>query len=194
MARGKTRGKTRGKRGQRGEGGAVSGLHLLRHAKAAPLGEGTDRERPLEPKGRRGAQAIAGWIAERRLSPELVLCSSALRTRQTLDIVAPAFARPPQILLEDGLYLATARQLLARLRQIPAEVASVMVIGHNPGLQELAGILSDVAAGPLPARIAAGFPTAALAGYEVAVPWSALDRRRAHLVAFVTPKELRGGD
>jgi phosphohistidine phosphatase len=174
--------------------GAVSGLYLLRHAKAAPPGDGTDRERPLEQKGRRGAQAMAGWIAEHRLAIELVLCSPSLRTRQTLDIVAQAFARPPQILLEEGLYLATARQLLARLKHIPAGVASAMVIGHNPGFQELAGILSDVATGPLPARIAAGFPTAALARYEVAVPWSALDRRRAHLVAFVTPKELLRGE
>jgi phosphohistidine phosphatase len=174
--------------------GAVSSLYLLRHAKAAPQGDGSDRERPLEQKGRRGAQAIAGWIVEHRLSPELVLCSPSLRTRQTLDIVAPAFARPPQILLEDGLYLATARQLLARIKKIPADVASAMVIGHNPGFQELAALLSDVATGPLPTRIAAGFPTAALAGYEVALPWSGLDRRRAHLVTFVTPKELLRGE
>lgn len=174
--------------------GAVSGLYLLRHAKAVPQGDGSDRERPLEQKGRRAAQAIAGWIAEHRLSPELVLCSPSLRTRQTLDIVAPAFARPPQILLEDGLYLATPRQLMARLRQIPAGVKSAMVIGHNPGFQELAGVLSDVATGPLPTRVAAGFPTAALAGYEVAVPWSTLERRRAHLVIFVTPKELLRGE
>src|SRR5579863_6932821 len=104
--------------------GAVSGLYLLRHAKAVPQGEGPDRERPLEQKGRRATQAIAGWIAEHRLSPELVLCSPSLRTRQTLDIVAPAFARPPEILLEDELYLATARQLIARLRKIPAGVKS----------------------------------------------------------------------
>jgi phosphohistidine phosphatase len=173
--------------------GAVSSLYLLRHAKAVPQSEGTDRERALEQKGRRGAQAVAAWIAEHRLSPELVLCSPSLRTRQTLDIVAPAFAHPPQILFEDGLYLATTRQLMVRLKQIPAGVKSAMVIGHNPGFQELASILSDVATGPLPTRIAAGFPTGALAGYDIAVPWSALDRRRAHLVTFVTPKEqLRG--
>jgi phosphohistidine phosphatase len=157
------------------------------------LTEGSDRERPLEQKGRRGAQAIAGWIAERRLSPELVLCSPSLRTRQTLDIVAAAFAQAPQILLEEALYLASTRQLLARLRLIPAEIASAMVIGHNPGLQELAGILSDVTTGPLAARVAAGFPTAALAGYEVAVSWATLDRRRARLVSLVTPKELLRG-
>jgi phosphohistidine phosphatase len=178
--------------GKRGKG-AVSELFLLRHAKAVPPGDGADRERPLEQRGRRAAQAVAAWIAEHRLAPELVLCSTSLRTRQTLDIVALAFARLPQIVIEDGLYLATARQLLARLRQVPASVASVMVVGHNPGLQELANILSDVAAGPLPTRIAASFPTAALARYEVAVAWAAVDRRRARLNAFITPKELLRG-
>ena len=97
----------------------VSELHLLRHAKATPQGEGTDRDRPLEQRGRRAAQALAAWAAEHRFSPMLVLCSPSLRTRQTLDILAPAFARPPQILLEDAIYLATARQLVARLRQVP---------------------------------------------------------------------------
>ncbi len=171
----------------------VSELHLLRHAKATPQGEGTDRERPLEQRGRRAAQAVAAWAAEHRLAPALVLCSPALRTRQTLDIIAPAFARPPQILIEDALYLATARQLVARLRQVPASAASVMIVGHNPGLHELATLLSDVSGGPLMARLAAGLPTAALASYEVAVPWSGLDRRLGSLARLVTPKDLMKG-
>src|SRR5260370_24589571 len=91
----------------------VSELHLLRHAKATPQGDGTDRERPLEQRGRRAAQAVAAWAAEHRLPPTLVLCSPALRTRQTLDIIAPPFAPPPQILLQDPLYLATRPHLLA---------------------------------------------------------------------------------
>jgi phosphohistidine phosphatase len=171
----------------------VSALHLLRHAKAAPQGEGTDRERPLEQRGRRAAQALAAWAEKRRLAPALVLCSPAVRTRQTLDIVAPAFARPPQILFEDALYLATAAQLMTRLRVVPAGTASVMIVGHNPGLHELATILSDVSSGPLMARLAAGLPTAALASYEIAVPWPALDRQGARFAGLVTPKELAKG-
>jgi phosphohistidine phosphatase len=171
----------------------VSELHLLRHAKAAPQGEGTDRERPLEQRGRRAAQALAAWASEHKLAPALVLCSPAVRTRQTLDIVAPAFARPPQILFEDALYLATAAQLIARLRQISANINCVMLVGHNPGLQELAALLSDVSGGPLMARLAAGLPTAALASYQVAVPWSALDRRLARFAALLTPKDLSRG-
>ncbi|HJT06052.1 MAG TPA: histidine phosphatase family protein, partial [Stellaceae bacterium] len=108
-------------------------------------------------------------------------------------IITPALVRPPQILFEDALYLATAGQLLARLRQVAASTACVMVVGHNPGLHELAAVLSDVTGGPLMARLAAGLPTAAMASYEVAVPWSALDRRGARFAALLTPKDLSRG-
>lgn len=75
----------------------MSELYLLRHAKAVPQeAGGSDRDRPLEQRGRHAAQAVARWIEEQRISPDLVLCSPSLRTRQTLDIVAPAFARPPE--------------------------------------------------------------------------------------------------
>lgn len=172
----------------------MSELHLLRHAKAVPQEEGgPDRERALEKRGRRGAQAIAQWIEQHRLAPELVLCSPSLRTRQTLDIVAPAFARPPKILLEEGIYLASARQLLARLRQVPKAAESVMVVGHNPGLQELAVLLAEVTNGPAASRLAEGFPTGALVSFELAVAWAALDRRSARITAFVSPKELMRG-
>lgn len=171
----------------------MSEIHLLRHAKAAPPDDRGDRERPLEQRGRRAAQAIATWVAEHRLTPDIVLCSPSVRTRQTLDIVASAFLRPPQILLEDGLYLAPARQLLARLRQLPASTASVMIVGHNPGFHELANNLSDVAVGPLSSRVATGFPTGALASYEIGVTWPAIDYHMGRLIAFVTPKEIIRG-
>jgi phosphohistidine phosphatase len=170
----------------------MSELHLLRHAKAVAQEEGGgDCNRPLEQRGRHAAQALGHWIAEHGLCPALILCSPALRTRQTLDIVAPFFPRPPQLLIEDELYLAGARQLLARLRGVPANTAGVMLIGHNPGFHELAIHLSEVGTGPLIARLA-GFPTGAMASYAVAVPWSSLDRRRARLTAVVLPKELTG--
>ena len=93
----------------------MSELYLLRHAKAVPPEEdGPDRDRPLEQRGRRAAQVVARWIAEQRLAPTLVLCSPSLRTRQTLDIVASSFPLPPQILIEDGLYLATSRRSSSR--------------------------------------------------------------------------------
>ena len=168
----------------------MSELYLLRHAKAASQAEGgPDRDRPLEQRGRRAAQAVAGWVAEHRIAPELVLCSPSLRTRQTLDIVALAFPRPPEILIEEELYLASARRLLTRLRQVPGDISGVMLVGHNPGFYEMSYMLSEVSSGPLLARLA-GFPTGALARYEVGVGWSRLDRRCARLIAAALPKEL----
>src|SRR5260221_14090554 len=108
--------------------GTVSELHLLRHAKATPQGDGTDRERPLEQRGRRAAQAVAAWAAEHRLAPTLALCSPALRPRQTLDIIAPPFARPPQTLIHEAPYLAPARQLLARPPPGPASPPGVLLL------------------------------------------------------------------
>jgi phosphohistidine phosphatase len=171
----------------------MSELYLLRHAKAVPAEEGSaDRERPLEQRGRRAAQAIAQWVEERRLGPELVLCSPSLRTRQTLDIIAPAFPSPPQILIEESLYLSGARQLLGRLRRLPAATQSVMLVGHNPGFHDLAQYLSEVASGALMARLG-GFPTGAVAAFQVDVPWSAIERKQAKLTAVAAPKELMRG-
>ncbi len=171
----------------------MSELYLLRHGKAVPQEEGgPDRERPLEQRGRRQAQAVSRWIGEQRLAPELVLCSPSLRTRQTLDIVAAAFPRPPQILLEEGLYLASAGQLLARLNHLPAEMARVMLVGHNPGFHELALYLSEVAGGPLVARLG-GFPTGALAVFQIEIAWARLERKQGRLTALASPKELMRG-
>ncbi len=166
---------------------------LLRHATAVAQDPGGDRERPLDQAGRRDCEALAEWIAARGLALDLVLCSASRRTRQTLDIIAPSFARAAEILIEDELYLAPAQRLLARLRRLPEDKTSAMLIGHNPGLQELANGLSDLASGPLAARLAGGFPAAALARYAVEVSWAALDRRRARLVAFITPREIARG-
>jgi phosphohistidine phosphatase len=170
--------------------GIMSKLHLLRHAKAVPQEEeGADRGRPLEKRGRKAAEAMAEWVAEHRPAPTLVLCSPSLRTRQTLDIIAPSFKRPPEIQFEDGLYLASARQLLTRLHRVPEDEKEVMLVGHNPGFHDLAIFLSDVASGSLVTRLG-NFPTGALASFRVEVPWAELDRRRAELIEVVLPKAL----
>lgn len=168
----------------------MSELYLLRHAKAVPQeAGGSDRDRPLEQRGRHAAQAVARWIEEQRISPDLVLCSPSLRTRQTLDLIAPAFARPPEIRIENAIYLAGARELLDRAHRLPEGVATVMMVGHNPGFHELSINLSDVATGPLIARLA-GFPTGALARFTIETGWAALARHHARLTAVVLPKEL----
>jgi phosphohistidine phosphatase len=165
-------------------------VHLLRHAKSSWADPGqADRERPLTPRGRRAARRLAVHLRESGADPDLVLCSPAARTMQTLELVRPGLAGRPEVLVEDGLYGASARELLARLRRLPDEVRAVLVVGHNPGLQELAVLLSRE--GELRARARDRFPTAALATLALRGDrWEALDEAGADLIAYVTPRAL----
>jgi phosphohistidine phosphatase len=151
----------------------VSRLYLLRHAKSS-WDDPTlaDHDRPLAARGRKAAKAIGAYLREHDIEPELVLCSSAARTRETLERVGLTGR------IEDALYGAGASALLARLHEVPDEVASVMLIGHNPGMQQLAFDL---------AGLDDKFPTAALATLACD-GWS--DLQRAELVDYVKPKDL----
>jgi phosphohistidine phosphatase len=174
---------------RRGDGD-VHTVYLLRHAKSDWSDQTLpDHARPLAPRGRRDAKRIANHLRRHEIEPTLVLCSSAERTRRTLDLVRPALgAAPAQI--EDELYAAASLQLLERLRALPEQSASVLVIGHNPGLQELALVLAT------PSRtrglLEAKFPTAALATLSVPhATWAQLAAGDAELTGFVIPKQLR---
>ncbi len=165
-------------------------LLLLRHAKAVQADDGmADRDRPLADKGARQMRQLAAWAEERRIRPELVLCSSAARTRQTLALIAGKL-KDPETVFEDGIYLADAKSLLSRLRKVPGACASVLVVGHNPGLHELAVLLLHSGAGALARRLKDSMPTGALAVFELDGAWAALGPGAARLVEFVTPKEL----
>ncbi|HYX76555.1 MAG TPA: histidine phosphatase family protein [Gaiellaceae bacterium] len=164
-------------------------LYLLRHAKSSWADPGlADRERPLAPRGRRDAKRIAKHLRQLGVAPELVLCSPAVRTRETLELVRPALAAST-VALEEDLYGASSDRLLARLRRVPGAVASVMLVGHNPGLHQLA--LSLASAGNELGRLEAKFPTAALATLQIPKPWSRLEPGDATLSAFVVPKQLK---
>jgi phosphohistidine phosphatase len=164
-------------------------LYVLRHAKSSWADEGLpDRERPLAPRGRRAAQRLAAHLDEQGVRPDVVLCSPAVRTRQTLDLVLPGLGDGVEVLVEDELYGASAGQLLARLRCLAEEVRSAMIVGHNPGVQELTLLLARASA--LRERAAAHFPTAALATLEIRRgDWTALDRGRADLVGYRVPRD-----
>jgi phosphohistidine phosphatase len=146
-----------------------------------------DHERPLAPRGRRDAKRIAKHLRRLGSTPELVLCSSAARTRETLGLVRPAISEST-VVIEDELYAASSDELLARVRQVPDAVGSVMMIGHNPGLEQLA--LALAAAGDELQRLEAKFPTAALATLALSKPWSRLEPSDATLAAYVVPKQL----
>jgi phosphohistidine phosphatase len=158
-------------------------LLLLRHAKSS-WDDPTlsDHDRPLAPRGRKAAERMSRYLAEQDVSISLVLCSSARRTRQTIDLVAPS----GEIQIDPGLYGASADQLLDRLRQVPEEARTVMVVGHNPGLHELAIDLLD-AGTELAER---KFPTGALATLSFSGTWEELGTGRAELEGFVVPREL----
>jgi phosphohistidine phosphatase len=165
-------------------------LYLLRHAKSSWSDPALpDEQRPLAPRGRRDAKRVAKHLVQLGIEPELVLCSSAQRTRETLELVRPALGATTSVVLEGELYAATADQLVERLHAVPDGVASVLLIGHNPGLQDLALLLAS--AGAELARLEAKFPTAALA--TLALPkgtWKELSETDAVLAAFVVPKQL----
>jgi phosphohistidine phosphatase len=163
--------------------------YLLRHAKS-DWSDRTlaDHDRPLARRGRRDAKRIAKHLRRLGLEPALVLCSSAERTRETLELIRPALGGS-RVLVEERLYAASSDALLERLRAVPEPVASVMLIGHNPGIQELA--LALAAAGAERELLAAKFPTGALATLAVLVAtWSRLAAGDAELTAFVAPKQL----
>jgi phosphohistidine phosphatase len=163
----------------------VKRLWLLRHLKSSWDEPGlADHDRPLAPRGRKAGKRIRQWAADHDVRPDLVLCSTAVRARATLELVAPALGAPA-VEFESGLYHAWADELLERLRGIATEVDGVLLIGHNPGFHELVALLAPP--GP------AAFPTGALAELLVAADeWSDLQPGGAKLGRLVLPRELTG--
>jgi len=157
-------------------------LLLLRHAKSSWDDPSLpDRERPLSPRGRRNAAAVAQHLAAAHLSPALVLCSSSLRTRETLAALLPVLDGEVVVRIDSRLYDATAADLLELLRGLPDEAASVLVIGHNPALEELVARLAGAAA---PER----FPTGALATIETGTGWAELGAVGTRLAEVCVPR------
>ncbi len=160
-------------------------LYILRHAKAVQEDSGGDAARKLAPSGRKAAAAMGAFIAQQPLPPTLVLCSSAARTRETLAQILPALQPAPRTVYEDGLYLASPKILLQHLQDVGDDIASVLLVAHNPGVHELALRLARD-----PAKLGSGFPTCALAVFEVPGCWHALEARTGSLTIFQTPKML----
>jgi phosphohistidine phosphatase len=163
---------------------------LLRHAKSSWSDPSLpDVERPLAPRGERAARSIAEYLRRKRIRPSLVLCSSARRARQTLEAIEPSLGKRCAVELSSELYAASVETLLERLRAVPESAGSVMLIGHNPGLEELALALASTGA-DLP-RLRGKFPTGALAVIAVeSKSWAALEPGDGALVDYVVPREL----
>jgi phosphohistidine phosphatase len=175
----------------RDAGESVKTLWLLRHAKASPGGAGlADRDRPLTGRGRDAAARMGRHLSEREVHPELVLCSTALRTRETIELVAKELDTSLEIEFEDELYLASERDLRERIERVSDDVRSIMLVGHNPGLEELAIQLAVRGHPGALADLRRKVPTGALAELRIhSQRWSHF-ARGCELVAFVTPKQL----
>jgi phosphohistidine phosphatase len=166
-------------------------IHLLRHAKSSwDDQELDDVDRPLAARGRRESGRLAAWFPREGMAPALVLCSSSLRTRETLAALLSALAGDVSISIERALYAADGQELLDRLRQIPDQVPSVLAIGHNPGLQELALALAKP--GAAPSRLQENLPTATLVTLVAPTAhWLDLAEGTCDVVALVVARDLQ---
>jgi phosphohistidine phosphatase len=169
-------------------------LSLLRHAKSSWKNPTLpDRERPLATRGTTDAPLMGKAMAERGIDPELVLCSSARRTVDTLALVLPELKVEPKVVYEDSLYHPAPEEMLQMLRRLQPGTSRVMIVGHNPELQAFA--LDLVGSGPkhLRDRLNEKFPTAGLAVINfMAGLWSSVNVNSGSLNLFLTPKDLRG--
>ncbi len=171
-----------------------AGMHqllLLRHAKSSWDGPAiADRDRPLNRRGERAAAAVGRAMSELDLIPGLILASPSRRTMQTLAALAP-FPGHVRIETPAALYLAEVPQMLAMLRDLGESEAGVLVIGHNPGLHELAvTLIGDSAPTADAERLARRFPTAALAEFAIPGRWRALAPGGGRLVRFLLASDL----
>jgi phosphohistidine phosphatase len=167
-------------------------LLLLRHAKSSWAEPGaSDHARPLNRRGQEAAPRVGAYLNRHKLIPDVVLCSTATRTRETWDLLAAEMRDAPQATYVERLYDATPRTLLDVFRHADAAARSVLAIGHNPGLQEIATDL--IAAGDLDdrERLREKLPTGGLVVIEFAIDdWSKLHVRSGRLERFVVPRML----
>lgn len=168
-------------------------LILLRHAKSSWDDAALDDfDRPLTTRGGKAAPVMGAAMAKRGWMPDAVLASAAIRTRQTWERVAEELGKgAPEAAYERGLYMAPAGRILHFINDVPEDKKRLLVVGHNPGIGDLALRLTgpDSEASAF-ARIRAKFPTAALAHFTFEQPWSELEMRSARLTEFLRPRDL----
>jgi phosphohistidine phosphatase len=173
-------------------------LLLLRHAKSDWSKNADDHDRALTPRGRKATPEMARYMRKNHYVPDVVLCSTAQRTRETLDLLLAGWKTKPDIRYEPALYLADWPVLLANLKQAPASASPLLLVGHNPGMEQLATALAaQPTTDPERARLrrlTQKFPTAALAVFDFDIDsWRDLKARGGQLVDYVRPKDLGRG-
>jgi phosphohistidine phosphatase len=172
-------------------------LMLLRHAKSSLADTGqADLDRPLNDRGKRAAVAVGRYMASNNLVPQLVLCSPARRTRETWGLVAGELTTIPEILVAAEIYNSGhGTALMECLRHKAGTVQSVLLIGHNPSVGELAQSLIRTGSGKHRERLEKEYPTAALAVFSFDLGnWQSLASSSGTLLHFVRPRDLIDDD
>jgi phosphohistidine phosphatase len=170
----------------------VKSLFLLRHAKSAWNDPSlADIDRPLAPRGVKAAKMMGRELAAGGWLPDRVLVSPAVRTRETWALVAAELSDPPAPSFPRMLYMATPERLLQQLQKTPEKTGTLLMIGHNPGLEELAGrLLGSGSDATAIARLNEKFPTAAIARFVFDGPWADLHFGSARLTHLLRPKDF----
>jgi phosphohistidine phosphatase len=163
-------------------------LLLLRHAKSDWAEAVPDHERPLAARGQREAPLVGQWLHEHGTTPDLVVCSPATRVRQTWELVAAELPSAPEVKIDDRVYEASAGALLSMVAEAPDSVTTLMVVGHNPSMEELADLLAGEGAAKALDRMARKFPTAAMAVLAFDGSWAELEPAGARLADFVVAR------
>lgn len=164
-------------------------LILLRHAKSSWTVDAPDKERPLSSRGRRDGAAVGRTFAARNLQPDLVLCSSAVRTQQTLERVLQGGAKLGRLSYSEALYEADGQQVIDIIKTTPATVGSLLVLGHNPSIEDATRRLADHRGTPdLWARMDEKFPTSAFAVLTFEGSWAGIESCPVRLIGFEIPR------
>lgn len=166
-------------------------LLLMRHAKAVREAGLSDHARRLNERGREDAVRVARFLQHHGLTPHIAIASDALRTRETLELALGAFDPAPAARLDASLYLAEPRAILKAIRAAPATAGTLLVVGHNPGLAELAVALTGRGDPADVKRLAASFPTSAVAVFDFDGQWSGVQELGGRLERFIVAKPLR---
>jgi phosphohistidine phosphatase len=166
-------------------------LHLLRHAKSS-RDDSTlaDHERPLAKRGRAAAKAVAKYMKREKIAPDIVLCSTSVRTRETLAPIVHKL-EPHKVVFEHGIYEAPHPKLLQLLRRLPENAKTVLMIGHNPGLHELALALASDRSRILLPPLDGKFPTGALVTFRFDGAWKDMRPQSMETIAFAQPKDYK---
>jgi phosphohistidine phosphatase len=168
----------------------MKSLYLLRHAKSSWKDPClSDHDRPLSTRGRHMAKMMAKYLRRSKIAPDVVICSTATRARQTLDPIVKAAKMPPKIIFEEEIYGGAQQALWEQLWNLPESAKSVLLIGHNPALHEFARELAQADANELPSS-GGKFPTSAMASFHFDGAWKALEPHGAVLTSFITPRAL----